>query len=150
MIQGLVLLHFATFVMCHLQKQLGMSTTKSLIIRSLIEQIMQGDAFKLEQEHLAKLFHFIDGLAKELNTTYKPYIYIALYNAYLDAEIYRHFHPNLGIYDFAKFQYVQPETLAKVKEYHDVSIDVLRKLNLSIKEQPLIDKTMKLQQRSVN
>ena len=143
-LQGFVMLHFASFVMVHFSKQLGISTTKALAIRSLIELIMSGDSHKLQRDQLASLFSFIDALGKELNTTYKPYIYIAIYHAYLDAEIYRHFHPTLGIYDFIAFQYVKPETVASMKQYHDVSLKVLEELNLSAKQQSLIDRSIKL------
>ena len=142
-LQGFIMLHFATFVMVHFHKQLGMSTNKDLIIRTLIELIMAGDSHKLGRDQLASLFSFIDGLGKELNTTYKPYIYIAMYQAYLDAEIYRHLHPNLGIYDFIAFQYVKPETVTSMKQYHDVSVKVLEELNLPTKQQPLTDKSIK-------
>jgi hypothetical protein len=62
----------------------------------------------------------------------------------LDAEIYRHLHPTLGIYDFVAFQYVKPETVANMKQYHDVSLKVLEELNLSTKQQSLVDKSIKL------
>jgi hypothetical protein len=143
-LQCFIMLHFASFVMIHFHKQLGMSTTKDLTIRALIELIMAGDSHKLQREQLASLFSFIDALGKELNTTYKPYIYIAMYQAYLDAEIYRHLHPTLGIYDFVAFQYVKPETVANMKQYHDVSLKVLEELNLSTKQQSLVDKSIKL------
>lgn len=143
-LQGFIMLHFASFVMVHFHKQLGMSTTKDLVIRALIELIMSGDSHKLERDQLASLFSFIDALGKELNTTYKPYVYIAMYQAYLDAEIYRHLHPTLGIYDFIAFQYVKPETVASMKQYHDVSLKVLEELNLSTKQQSLVDKSIKL------
>jgi hypothetical protein len=66
-----------------------------------------------------------------------------MYQAYLDAEIYRHLHPNLGIYDFIAFQYVKPETVTSMKQYHDVSVKVLEELNLPTKQQPLADKSIK-------
>lgn len=143
-VQGFVMLHYATFIMTHFHKQLGMSITKNLIVKELIELIMSGDSYKLRPDQLAKLFSFIDALAKELNTTYKPYIYIAMYEAYLDAEIYRHLHPTLGIYDFVEFQYIRPETVARMKQYYDVSVKVLEELKLSPKIQPNIDKAIKL------
>jgi len=149
-VQGFVMLHYATFIMLHFHKQLGMSTTRDLITRELIELIMSSDSYKLQPDQLAKLFSFIDALAKELNTTYKPYVYIAMYEAYLDAEIYRHLHPTLGIYDFVEFHYVRPETVSGMKHYHDVSVKVLEELKLSPKEQPTIDRTMKLKSMRVS
>lgn len=133
-LQGFIMLHYATFVMIQFHKHVGISTTKVLIIRELIEFIMSGDSCRIQQDQLAKLFSFIDALGKMLNTTYKPYVYIAMYHAYLDAEIYRNFHPCLGIYDFVAFQYVKPETVASMKQYHDVSLKVLEELNLSTKQ----------------
>ncbi len=132
-LEGFIMLHYATFIMTQFHKQHRSSTTKDLIIRELIELIMSGDSYKIQSDQLAKLFSFIDALGKELNTTHKPYIYIAMYQAYLDAEIYRNFHSNLGIYDFVAFQYVKPETVAEMKQYHNASIKVLEELKLSPK-----------------
>ena len=143
-LQGFVMLHFASFVMVHFPKQLGISTTKDLATRALIELIMSCDSHKLQRDQLASLFSFIDALGKELNTTYKPYVYIAMYQAYLDAEIYRHLHPTLGIYDFVALQYVKPKTVANMKQYHDVSLKVLKELNLPTKQQSSLDKSIKL------
>lgn len=122
---GFVMLHFTTFMISHLSNQTGQSSTKALICRELIEHIMQEDTFSLNNSHFAKLFSYIDNVGKILNTTTKAYIYIAMYNAYLDSKIYQHFHPELGIYDFEDFQYVRPETVQRMKNYHDASIKVL-------------------------
>lgn len=132
-LEGFIMLHYATFIMTQLHRQLGSSTTKNLIIRELIELIMSGNSYKIQPDQLAKLFSFIDALGKKLNTTPRPYIYIAMYQAYLDAEIYRNFHSNLGIYDFVAFQYVKPETVAEMKQYHNASIQILEELKSSPK-----------------
>lgn len=132
-LEGFIMLHYATFIMTQLHKQLGSSTTKDLITRELIELIMSGDSYEIQPDQLAKLFSFIDALGKKLNTSHKAYVYIAMYQAYLDAEIYRNFHPSLGIYDFVAFQYVKPETVARMKQYHDASIKILEELKSSPK-----------------
>lgn len=136
--RGFVMMHFSTFLISHLHKQLTLdkSNTKYLVCREVIEEIMQEDSFTLNQEHFAKLFSFIDNLAKILNTTNKAYIYVAMYQAYLDSKIYQHLHPELGIYDFKDFQYVQPETVKRMEDYHNASIEVIKeyeKLTKSIK-----------------
>ena len=104
---------------------------KIIEIRDLVELILSKDSFLLIPEHKAKISSFIDNLGKQLNVTYKPYVYIAMYSAHLDAEIYRHFNPLIGIYDFIDYYYVEPETVARMKQYSDVSFDVLADLKLS-------------------
>ena len=128
---GFVMLHFTTFMIIHLSKETGQSSTKALICRDLIEHIMQEDTFSLNNAHFAKLFSYIDNVGKILNTTTKAYIYIAMYNAYLDSKIYQHFHHELGIFDFKDFQYVKPETVQRMKSYHDASIKLLEEYDIS-------------------
>ena len=126
---GFVMLHYTTFMISYLSTQ---SSTKALICRELIEHIMQEDTFSLNNAHFAKLFSYIDNVGKILNTTTKAYIYIAMYNAYLDSKIYQHFHHELGIFNFKDFQYVKPETVQRMKSYHDASIKLLEEYDIPI------------------
>ena len=127
-IHGFTMLHYTTFIMPHFNRQRGEETTKSLIIRGLVELIMSSDSYDLQQDQTSKLYSYIDYLGKMLNTSRKPYIYIAMYQGYLDAEIYRGLHPDLGIFDFKDSSYVTPETVARMKQYHDVSVELLSEL----------------------
>jgi len=138
-LQGFIMLHFATFVMVYLFKQRKVSPEKALNTRGLIELILAADSHQMQADELSRLFSFIDALGKELNTTAKAYVYIAMYQAYLDAEIYRHFHADLGIYDFIEFQYVRPETVAGMKNYHDVSVKVIEEVNAVAKARGLFN-----------
>lgn len=131
-IHGFTMLHYTTFIMTHFHRQRGEETTKSIIVRELVELIMSGDSYSLRKDQTSKLYSYIDSLGKMLNTTRKPYIYIAMYQGYLDAEIYRNIHPDLGIFDFQDFRNVTPETVARMKQYHDVSVELLKELNICI------------------
>jgi hypothetical protein len=111
--------------MPHFHRQRGEDTAKSLIVRELIELIMSSDSYNLQQDQASKLYSYIDLFGKMLNTTRKPYIYIAMYQGHLDAEIYRNIHPNLGIFDFEDFSYITPEMVARMKQYYDVSVELL-------------------------
>lgn len=127
-IHGFTMLHYTTFIMTHFHRQRGEETTKSIIVRELVELIMSCDNYDLQQDQASKLYSYIDSLGKMLNTTRKPYIYIAMYHGYLDAEIYRNIHPDLSIFDFQDFRYITPETVARMKQYHDVSVELLKEL----------------------
>lgn len=127
-IQGFTMLHYSTFIMPHFHRQRGEETTKSLIVRGSVELIMSCNSYELQKDQASKLYSYIDSLGKMLNTTRKPYIYIAMYLGYLDAEIYRTIHPDLSIFDFQDFRYITPETVARMKQYHDVSVELLSEL----------------------
>ena len=130
-VPGFMMLHFSCFVMNHLYKQTNKDNAKTLVMRETIEHILSKDSFYLDGATRSKIASFIDNLAKELNITFKSYVYIAFYQAYLDSEIYRRLHPNLGIFDFAAYNYIQPETIARMQEHYEVSLQVLQKLNLT-------------------
>ena len=68
----------------------------------------------------------------ELNLAPRPYLYIAMYTGYLDAEIYRHFHPTIGVYDFIESQYIHPQTVERMKDAHDTAVQVLEESKLPI------------------
>ena len=139
-VPGFMMLHFSCFVMNHLYKQTNKDNSKVLIIREIIEYILSQNSFYLDNNIRSKLTSFIDNLAKELNTAFKAYVYIAFYQAYLDSEIYRRLHPNLGIFDFAAYNYIQPETAASVKNYYHASLELLKELNLPIDKQTTLNK----------
>ena len=143
-LSGFVIMHYSTFVMSELYSQLDVSKEKIYMIRDLIELILSRDTYQLSNEQRSKLYSYVDNLGKELNTTYKPYIYIAMYQAYQNAEIYRHIHSGMPINDFIQYQYIQPETTARMKEYYKVSMEVLNDLNLPIDKQPPEDLKAKL------
>ena len=130
LIQGLVMVHYTTFIMLCLYHQKSVDTSKIIETRTLIEQILNEDSFRLYPEQKSRIMSFIDNLGKELNITLKPYVYIAMYSGHLDAEIYRKFHSTKGVYNFINYDYVHPETLAKMRECHMESIKVLEQNNL--------------------
>lgn len=94
MIPGFMMLYFACFVMNHLYKQSGKDNSRALCMREHIEKIMSKEGCLLDQALHSKIVSFIDNIAKELNLTFKAYIHIGFYQAYLDFEIYRKFHPD--------------------------------------------------------
>ena len=138
-LHGIIMLHFATFVMLQLRRRVGVETVKELAIRSLVESVLATDSYHFQNHQISSLFSFIDALAKALNTTAKPYVYIAMYQAYLDAEIYRNFHSDLGIYDFVELQSVRPDTVAAMKHYHDASVLLIGEVSARAKERRLIN-----------
>lgn len=118
-VNGLALLHFTTFLIPKLQSECGL---KHLIIREIVEQLTKNDSCVVHQEEIGKISSFIDNLGKILNTNLMPIIYIAIYQAYLDAEIYKHFHSELGIYDF---HYFSSDMINSMKIYHDASVALI-------------------------
>ena len=131
-VQGFVIAHYCTFLMLELYRQLGNNIERFIALRTLIEQIMKQDSFLILPEHKSKICSFIDNLGKELNITPKPYVYIAMYSAHLDAVIYRHFSPKIGIYDFIDYYYVEPDTVERMRQYSIAAKVILETYNLSI------------------
>ncbi len=138
-LRSLIMLHFATFVMSKLHHRAQKDSVRDYEIRALVENVLAQDSYKFTANEVSSLFSYIDAIAKMLNTTAKPYIYIAMYQAYLNSLIYRELHPNLGIYDFIELQTVQTDTVSKMKHYHDASLILINEVSTRAKERGLIN-----------
>ena len=126
-IQALMMMHFATFLLCNLNRIKNIDNTKILIVRSLIELMLEKDSFNIYPDQSAKLYSFIDRIGKELNTTDKAYLDISFYSAYLDLKIYHNFKQNLGFYKFKDYAYISPSVIEVMKYHHDVAVKSLVK-----------------------
>ena len=94
----------------------------------LIELILNGNEFDILPEHVSVLSSHIDLIGKVLNTTSKIYLYIAIYEGYLDSEIYYQFHQDHGIYNFRHYYQVSDETVELMKLQHDYSINKINEI----------------------
>lgn len=136
-VHGLVMAHFATFLICALSRQVKQDIDKQRDIRSLIELILNWDEFVILPEHVSTLSSHIDLIGKVLNTTSKIYLYIAMYDGYLDSEIYYQFKRSYGIYNFRDYYQVNKETVELMRQQHDYSISKINEIK-SIVNKPKI------------
>ena len=135
-LQGLVMIHYATFIVTELYRQKALPVNKIFIIRNLIQNILDKTHSKLENTDISQIVSFIDQLAKELNINHKPYVYIALYTGNLHAEIYRKIHNNLYIYQLIdNGPFLNKPVEDRVRLFYDASITILTELGLSTSRQ---------------
>lgn len=127
-VHGLVMAHFSTFLICALSRHVNQNVDKQRNIRSLIELILNGNEFDILPEHVSVLSSHIDLIGKVLNTTSKIYLYIAIYEGYLDSEIYYQFHQDHGIYNFRHYYQVSDETIELMRQQHDYSISKINEI----------------------
>lgn len=130
-IESLVMIHYSTFIMTQLDDIKNSENIRSL--RNLTEEILSCDSYSFSAVEKSILFSYIDKLGKTLNTTLKPYVYIAIYNGYIHAEIYRHLHSEYKIFDFKEYLTINSQTLVKIKASSDASEALLNKMNLPIR-----------------
>ena len=130
-IVSFMLAHYTTFLMTIIYRQIDRDIARILEVRKLIEAILANDTFDFKPEHKAKLFSFIDNLAKELNTTPTLYLHVAIYDSYLDAEIYRCFHSDMPIFDFLHSNYISQDTVIIMKQCYDEAMAMLKQQGLS-------------------
>lgn len=130
LVHGLMVLHYATFVLCSLYKITdNKDNTAALLIRTLAENILEVDNFELDSRNISRVVSFIDSVGKYLNTTEFAKLHVAMYHGYLDYEIYYNLHKNLRLYDFKWCCTIEPETVARMKEYYNASAALLKQLN---------------------
>ncbi len=95
-----MVLHYATFFIGALYRQDTIANEMVLLIRNLIEAILEGDEYKIHEHEVSKLINFIDLVGKLINTNILLKIHIAMYNGYLDYEIYHSFNKHKKLFDF--------------------------------------------------
>ena len=129
-VHGLMVLHYATFIMCNLYRITDKAdNTRALLIRSLIENMLEKENYSLDTVYISKISSFIDSIGKYLNTVIFPKSHIAMYHGYLDYEIYYQLHKDLGLFDFKWCCTIEKETVASMKNYHDASLALLEKID---------------------
>ena len=129
-IQGLMFLHYATFVMCNLYRITdNRDNSRALELKVTIEDILAVDKFEITRSHVSQFSSFIDSVGKYLNTTIFAKLHIAIYQGYLDYEIYFNLHKELRIFDFRWSCLIEPETIDRMKIYYKASVSVLQKIS---------------------
>ena len=126
-LEGVALLHYCTFILGRIGKINHKADNNIILVRQLVEDILDGNQFLLLNEHISQLSSFIDKVARELNLNSKSVVYVAFYEAYLDSWLYKYFNSHLGIYKFDGFDYVAPETVANLKILHDQHVQYVVK-----------------------
>ena len=128
-IEGFTLLHYCTFMLSHIGKINNKIDDKILLMRQLVENILENEQFTLLPSQISQLSSFIDKISKELNVNSKSVVYVSLYEAYLDSFIYKNFNNHLGMYMFDGFEYIAPETVANLKILHDIHSKYLQNIS---------------------
>jgi hypothetical protein len=126
---GLMILHFATFFAGSLYRQDKIANDKGAVIRNLAEDILEGDEYTVHEQGVSKLISFVDLIGKLLNTTNVLKIHIAMYDGYLDYEIYYSFHSHKKLFDFKRFCTLDVDTVSQMKSFNDASQAMLHHLN---------------------
>lgn len=101
---GLSFIHFASFLILESNRSAGISSNQTIAIRKIAELTFKPNGYQFTNTDISQLTSFVDKLAKLLNTTQEYLLHIYFYDAYLNAEIYRHFHQDLDI--FSNNQYL--------------------------------------------
>lgn len=118
---GLVILHYATFFISALYRLESISNERTLYIRTTLENILAGNEYTIQQCETAKIVSFIDLVGKLINTTSKLKIHIAMYEGYLDYEIYSCFHEDKPIFEFKHFCAIGADVINSMREYSKAS-----------------------------
>ncbi len=126
---GLMVLHYATFFVGALYRHDNISKEKVTFIRHMIEDILEGDEYKIHGHEVSGLISFIDLVGKLINTTILLKIHIAMYNGYLDYEIYYSFNGHKRLFDFKGYCTLNNDTVSRMKNYSNASQELLKHLN---------------------
>jgi hypothetical protein len=118
---GLAILHYATFFVSALYRLEQITNERTAYIRTILENVLAGNEYQIQQDEIAKIVSFIDLVGKLINTTAKLKIHIAMYEGYLDYEIYSHFHEDKPIFEFKYFCIIGPDVVERMKEYSEAS-----------------------------
>jgi hypothetical protein len=120
-IMGLVILHHATFFVSALYRLDGVTNERTAYIRTILENILAGNEYTIQQSEIAKLVSFIDLVGKLINTTSKLKVHVAMYEGYLDYQIYALFHEDKPIFTFKSFCTIGPDVVERMKQYSQAS-----------------------------
>jgi len=118
--QGFVLLHYCTFILSNISKITNKADDRILQIRQLIENILEGEQFRLLPDQISQLSSFIDRIGKEFNLNSKSVVYVSLYEAYLDSLVYKNFKNHLGMYTLYDLDYITSDTVEDLKRLHGI------------------------------
>ncbi|MBX9865462.1 MAG: hypothetical protein K2Y14_01000 [Burkholderiales bacterium] len=125
---GIVLLHYSTFFITELYHYKQQDPTKALLIREVLEHAQNNMSIEFQNYHAAKIISFIDLVAKELNINNPIYIHIAIYEAYLNSQIYIRLNNRTGCLFDAHREIFNENIVSTMKKYHDGAKIVLSKL----------------------
>lgn len=131
-VYGFVMLHFATFVIRYFVLKGGNDGKQHLKFRKTIEDIFHKDQLLVYPEHISEIARMVDKFGKELNTNYQPQIFVALYLGHLDSEIYRHFHSELGIFEYTDIRATKPSASSILKAHFEAALDYLTPAQLEL------------------
>lgn len=121
-----MVLHYITFLVnCIGEYNKTVNKELSHYIRLLIEGILAGDGYNLNEVEINKLISFCDQSAKYVNTTPDIYMTICSYEAYCNYSIYSELHNERKIFDYKYCCMVSDEMVNKMKSYYDIAIKML-------------------------
>lgn len=124
-VRGLMISHFGTFLINSINHVVKSDPpTKILIARAMIEKILERATNDIPKDYISKISSLADQLAKYLNTTPRYILDVAMYNAYLNFEIYYHIHSELELFEFKSFITFDKETLHGMKVSHDYHVKI--------------------------
>ena len=126
---GLMVLHYASFIVGALYRYDKMANDKVALVRYLIESILEGDEYKIHPHEVSRLISFIDLVGKLINTTIVLKIHIAMYHGYLDYEIYYAFNKHKKLFDFKGYCTLSDDIVVRMKDYSNASQELLNTMN---------------------
>lgn len=128
-LKGLMLTYYSTFIIRDLYRRtIKPANANILIIREMIEYMLESDEFNLTKDHISKLCNYVDLVVKLLNMISPDYIYIAMYNGHLDFEIYYNLHQDLRIFDFKYYCTVNKDVVEGMKQHNAAAENNLLKI----------------------
>ena len=131
-IVAFMITHYVTFFISSLAKyNKSINKEQLFFVRNVIEDVLHGDGYTLNELQIRTLISFCDQAAKYVNTTAEIYLTICSYDGYLNYSIYSSLHSDKKIFDFKYFCMVNEDTLKNMKEYYDVAIAFLESVDIS-------------------
>lgn len=126
-VSGLMVVHYSTFFMRILCKEHETNSKRCLHVRSIVEDVLAGDRYLLNEAQISALVSFIDLIAKVINTTYIVNLHVILYSGYLDYQIYAQFNQDKPLFDYKYMCDMSAEVVERMREYSLISQAILDK-----------------------
>lgn len=100
---GIANLFYCTFVVRCINNQIGVSSKKISEVRELIVKMIKitaidKSAVNLTPDDINNMKKLYDRISDLINTIKGPYLYMSLYDSYLDMEIYKKFHDEQEVF----------------------------------------------------
>lgn len=126
-IAGLMVVHYSTFFMRILCKEHETNSNRCFLARSIVEDVLAGNQYLIQESEISTLVGFIDLIAKMINTTNIVNLHVILYNGYLDYQLYAAFNKDKQLFDYKYMCDMSEEVVERMREYSLVSQAILDK-----------------------